>query len=204
MDIGMSTEFKVKLTSKNDETVYSQKLLNPRHLKENLIVELTLMHKYEIITVLPFSKYVSLIFAQREPNRKLHLLVDLRKVNRLIAKNYTNNDHSFEVLSNAAQYLAGKSFFCMIDCCHCLQLADQRSLQKLAFEFVKACKGLAQGLRRFVSAFSRFCVSPSTCTQLPKLTKVLITWARLGLQPMMLRTLLGRFGQSSSAFAKQD
>ena len=56
MDIGMNTEFKVKLTPKDDKAVYSQSLPMPIHLKEDLIVELALMHKYVIITVLPFSK----------------------------------------------------------------------------------------------------------------------------------------------------
>ena len=56
MDIGMNTEFKVNLTPKDDKPVYSQRVPMPIHLKEDLIVELALMHKYEIITVLPFSK----------------------------------------------------------------------------------------------------------------------------------------------------
>ena len=45
MDIGMNTEFKVKLTPKDDKAVYSQSLPMPIHLKEDLIVELALMHK---------------------------------------------------------------------------------------------------------------------------------------------------------------
>ena len=51
----MNTEFKVELTPKDDKAVYSQSLPNPTHLKEDLIVDLALMHKYGIITVLPFS-----------------------------------------------------------------------------------------------------------------------------------------------------
>ena len=70
MDIGMNTELKVKLTPKDDKAVYSQSLPMPNHLKEVLIVELALMHNYGIVTVLPFSKYASPIFAQRKPNRK--------------------------------------------------------------------------------------------------------------------------------------
>ena len=66
-DIGMNTEFKVTLTPKDDTAVYSQSLPMPIHLKEDLIVELALMHKYGIITVLPFSKYASPIIAQRKP-----------------------------------------------------------------------------------------------------------------------------------------
>ena len=66
MDIRKNTEFKVKLTPKDDKAVYSQNLPMPIHLKEDLIAELTLMHKYGIITVLPFSKYASPIFKQRK------------------------------------------------------------------------------------------------------------------------------------------
>ena len=112
MNIGMNTEFKVKLTAKDDKAVYSQNLPMRIHLKEDLIVELALMHKYAIITLLPFSKYASPIFAQRKPNGKLRLPVDLRKINTLIADDHTNNNHLVSNLSDAAQHLAWKSFFC--------------------------------------------------------------------------------------------
>ena len=162
MDIGMNTEFKVKITPKDDKAVYSQSLPLPIHLTEDLIVELALMHKYGIITVLPFSKYASPIFAQRKPNGKLRLLVDLRKINSLIADDCRNNNHPVRTLSDAAQHLAGKSLFCKLDCSqayHCLQMADQRSVEMLAFNFASrtfAYKRLAQGFSRSVTAFSSF------------------------------------------------
>ena len=162
MDVGMNTEFKVKLTPKDDKAVYSQSLPMPIHLKEDLIVELALMHKYGIITVLPFSKYASSTFAQRKPNGTLRLLVDLRKINTLIADDYTNNNHPVSTLSDAAQLLAEKSLFCKLVCSqayHCLQMADQRSVEMLAFNFACrtfAYRRLAQGLSRSVSAFSSF------------------------------------------------
>ena len=162
MDIGMNAEFKVRLTPKDDKAVYSQSLPMPIHTKEDLIVQLALMHKYGIITVLPFSKYASPVFAQRKPNGKLRLLVDLRKINTLISDDYTNNNHPVSTLSDAAQHLAGKSLFCKLDCSqayHCLQMADQRSVEMLAFNFASrtfAYKRLAQGLSRSVSAFSSF------------------------------------------------
>ena len=162
MDIGMNTEFKVKLTLKDDKAVYSQSLPMPIHLEENLIVELAPMHKYGIITVLPFSKYASPIIAQRKPNGKLRLLAGLRKINSLIAADYTNNNHPVSTLSDAAQHLAGKSLFCKLDCSqayHCLQMADQRSVEMLAFNFAStifAYERLVQGLSRSVSAFSSF------------------------------------------------
>ena len=160
MDIGMRTEFKVRLTPKDEKAVYSQSLPMPIHLKEDLIVELALMHKYVIITVLPFSKHASPIFAQRKPNGKLRLLVDLRKINTLIADDYTNNNHPVSTLSDAAQHLAEKSLFCKLNCSqayHCLQMADQRSVEMLAFNFASrtfAYKRLPQCLSRSVSAFS--------------------------------------------------
>ena len=125
MDIGMNTEFKVKLTPKDDKAVYSQSLPMLIHLTGDLLVKLALMHKYAIITVLPFSKYASPIFAQRKPNGKLRLLVYLRKINSLIADDYTKNNHPVSTLSDAAQHLAGKSLFCKLDCSqayHCLQM----------------------------------------------------------------------------------
>ena len=82
------------------------------HLKKDLIVELALLSKYGIITVLPFSKYASPIFAQRNPNGKFCLLVDTKKINTLAADDYTNNIQPVSTLSDAAQHLAGKSLFC--------------------------------------------------------------------------------------------
>ena len=162
MDNGMNTEFKVKLTPKDDKAVYSQILPMPIHPKEDLIVELALMHKYGVITVLPFSKYASPIFAHRKPNGKLRLFVDLRKINTLIADDYTNNNHPVSTLSDAAQHMAEKSLFCKLDCSqayHCLQMADQCSVEMLAFNFASrtfAYRRLAQGLSRSLSAFSSF------------------------------------------------
>ena len=162
LEIGMNTQFKVSLTPKDDKPVYTQSLQVPINLKEDLTVELALMHKYGIITTLPFSKYASPIFAQRKPNGKLRLLVDLRKINALIADDYINNNHPVSTLSDAAQHLAGKKLFCKLDCSqayHCLQMADQRSVELLAFNFASrtfAYRRLAQGLSRALSAFSSF------------------------------------------------
>ena len=71
------------------------------YLKEDLTVELALMHRYGIITTLPFSNYASPIFAQRKPNGKLRLLVDLRKINALMFDDYINNNHPVSTLSDA-------------------------------------------------------------------------------------------------------
>ena len=56
-NIGINEEeFTVKLTPKDDSPAYGQILPTPVILKEDLLVELTVLHKYGIITTLPFSK----------------------------------------------------------------------------------------------------------------------------------------------------
>ena len=58
--------------------------------------------------------------------------------------------------------MAGKKFFCKLDCSlayHCLQMADQRSIEMLAFNFASrtfAYRRLAQGLSRALSKFFSF------------------------------------------------
>ena len=88
--------------------------------------------------------------------------MDHRKINTLIADDYTNNNHPVSTLSDAAQHLAGKSLFSKLDCSqtyHCLQIVDQRSVEMLALNFASRTftyKRLAKGLSRSVSAFSSF------------------------------------------------
>ena len=150
-DIGTNREFKVKLTPNYDRPAYNQSLPTPINLKDDITVDLALLHKYGIITTLPFSKYASPIFAQRKPNQ-LRLLVDLRKINTLISEDYVNNNHPVSTLSDAAQHMAGKNLFCKLDCSqayHCVQMADYQSIQMLAFNFASrtfAYRRLAQGL----------------------------------------------------------
>ena len=161
-DIGMNEEFTVKLTPKDNSPAYSQSLPIPVKIKEDILVELASLHKYGIITTLPFSKVASPIFAQNKPNGKLRLLVDIRKINNLVSDDYINNNLPVSTLTDAAQHMAGKKFFCKLDCSqayHCLQMADQRSIEMLAFNFASrtfAYRRLAQGLSRALSAFSSF------------------------------------------------
>ena len=161
-DIGTNTDFKVQLRQLDNRPVCSQNLAAPINIRNDILVELALLHKYGIITTLLFSKYASPIFAQRKPNWKLRFLVDLRKINTPIADDYINNNHPVSTLTDAAQHMAGKKLFCKLDCYqayHCLQLADQQSIELLAFNFASrtfAYRRLAQGLSRSLSAFSRF------------------------------------------------
>ena len=207
MAIGMTTEFKVKQTPKDNNAVCSQNLPMPIHLKEDLLVELALMHDYGIITVLPISEYASPIFAQRKLNGKLRVLLGLRKINSLIADECTNNIHPVSTLSKTAQHLAGESIFCKLDCSgayHCLQMANQRSLEMPALLLASKSfwKQLHKALADLCLLFQVSCLS--TWTQSSKLFNVLSTWTTLESEPIMLRISPGTFGQPSSAFAKQD
>ena len=86
----------------------------------------------------------------------------MRKINNLISDDYINNNHPVSTLVDAAQHLAGKKLFCKLDCSqayHCLPMADQRSIEMLAFNFASrtfAYRRLAHGLSRALSAFSSF------------------------------------------------
>ena len=161
-DIGVNTEFKVQPTSFDNRPAYNQSPPAPINFKDNILVELALLHKCGIIMTLPFSIYAHPIFAQRKPNGKLRLLVDLRKINTLIADDYINNNHLISTLTDAAQHVAGKNSFCKLDCSqayHCLQMADQQSIELLAFNFASrtfAYRRLAEGHSRSLSALSSF------------------------------------------------
>ena len=100
LDIGINTEFKIKLTPKHDEPVYAQSLPTPKNLKDDLLVELALMQEYGIITKLPYSNYSSPIFAQRKPNGKLRTLVDVRRINHLLKNDYNQHNHPVTCLKS--------------------------------------------------------------------------------------------------------
>ena len=101
------------------------------NLKEDFIVELAMLHKYGIITTLPFSKYASPIFAQKKPNGKLRLLVDLRKINNLISDDYKNNNHPVRTLVDAAPSYGRQKIFWQEMVCHCHT--------NLPHQFVRIC-----------------------------------------------------------------
>ena len=60
------------------------------HLRDEILVELALMQYYGIVTLLPNSKYSSLIFAQRKSSGKLRIPIDLRRENHLLRIDYSN------------------------------------------------------------------------------------------------------------------
>ena len=149
---------KVKRTPKNVSSAYSQSLSAPINMKDDILVELAMLHKNGIITTSPFSKYASPIFVQKKPNGKLRLLVDLKKINNLISDDYINNNQPISTIVDAAQHMAGKKLLCKLDCSqayHCLQMADQRSIKMFAFNFVTrifAYRRLAHDLSRALSS----------------------------------------------------
>ena len=161
LDIGISTEFKTKLTPKHDEPVYAQSLPTPTNLEDDLLVELALMmQEYGIITTLPYIKYSSPIFAQRKPIGKLRTLVDIRRINNFLKNDYNQHNNPVTTMADAAHQMAGKRYFCKLDSSqayHCLQIADEQSVQLLAFNFgsrMFAYLRLAQGLNRSLSTFN--------------------------------------------------
>ena len=157
-DIGINAEFKVQLTPLDNRPAYSQSLLAPTNLKDDiLVVDLALLHKYGIITTLPLSKYASPIFAQRKPMENYAFWLTPAKLTHL-----SQMITSTSTLTDAAQHMAGKNLFCKLDCSqayHCLQMADQQSIELLAFNFASrtfAYRRLVQGLSRSLSAFLSF------------------------------------------------
>ena len=115
-DIGMNEEFKVKLTPKDDSPGYSQSLPASTNLKEDIPVELAMVYNYCIITTLPYSNFASPVFAQKNPNGKLRLLIDLKKNNNLKLDDYIDNNHPVSNMFDDAQHMAGKKLFSKVDC----------------------------------------------------------------------------------------
>ena len=82
------------------------------------------------------------------------VLVDLREKNTRIAYDYIGINQPVNTLTDASQHMAGKDLFCKLDCSqayHCLQMADQQSIELLAFNFASrtiAYRRMAQGLSR--------------------------------------------------------
>ena len=127
-----------------------------------MLVEIAQLHEYRIITTINFSKFACPIFAQRRPNGRLSLLVRFRKLITLLEDDYINNNRPVSKLPNAAQHMAGKNFFCILDCYqgyHGLQTVDQQWIELREFNFASssfAYRKMADGLSRSLSAFLSF------------------------------------------------
>ena len=86
-DIESNTEFKVQLTPMDDRPPHNQNFPTPILLRDDILLELALLHKHVNVTSIGFSKYASPISAQRKAKGKLGLLVDLQKLITLIVNN---------------------------------------------------------------------------------------------------------------------
>ena len=161
-DVGYNTDLKIELTPERSIPIYEQGPPTPAHLRTELQVELALMHYYGPITTLSQSRYSSPLFAQRKNSGRLRLLIDLRKVNHLMKNDFVNTNFPISNMNDAINYFAGKKLFTKLDCSqayHCVQMADDVSVQLLAFNFASrtyAYKCLAQGLNKSVTGFSSF------------------------------------------------
>ena len=151
-EVGYNTDLKKKLTPERSIPIYEQGPPTPVHLRNQLQVELALMHYYGLITTLSQSRDSSPLFAQRKNSGRLRLLIDLRKVNHLLNNDYVNTNFPISNMSDEINYFAGKKLFTKLDfsqAYHCVQMADDVSVQLLAFNFasrIYAYKCLAQGL----------------------------------------------------------
>ena len=85
---GFNTEFKVKLTPQYQQPAFSQSLLTPTTLMDDLLFDFALTEERGIITTVPFSKYSSPIFVEHKPNGKLRILFNLRLINHIIKHYY--------------------------------------------------------------------------------------------------------------------
>ena len=134
----------------------------PIHLRDESLVELALLQYFNIITTLLHSKYSSPIFVHRKLSGKLRILIDLRRVNHLLRHDYLNSNFRISNMTDATNHFAGKNLFCKLDCSqayHCVQMADDLSVQLLAFNFASRTfvyNCLAQGLNKSVTGFRSF------------------------------------------------
>ena len=69
LDNGINKDFKIELTSIDENPAYKKRLHTPINLKEDITVDSALLHEYGIITTPPFTKYASPDFAQIKSKR---------------------------------------------------------------------------------------------------------------------------------------
>ena len=127
LDIGKNDDFKVKLTPEHGDPMYTQRPPTAIHYRDEVLAELALLQYWEVITMSPYSKYSSPLFAEGKPSGKLRLLVDLRKVDHLIRHDYINHNYPIATLADVSSHFAGKKFFVMFDCSqayHVSQIAE--------------------------------------------------------------------------------
>ena len=181
----------MKLTPRDDESVYNQKLPMPIYLKEDLILERALMHKHRIIIVLPFPKYASYIFTKEETSGEQRPTVDLRKINTLFADDHTETNDLVSVFADAAEHLAGNFFsgslivFRLITICSGQTNSQWKCLQSFFLAELPPTKDLHKVSADLCLLFHVSCAS--TWIQFSKLANVFKMWMIMELHPTRLR-----------------
>ena len=110
-DVGYNFDLKIKLTPEHQRPLYTQGPPTPIQLRNELTVELALMHYFGLITTLSHSKYSSPLFAHRKPSGKLRMLIDHRRINHSIKIDYINSNFPISNMIDASNHFAGKSLF---------------------------------------------------------------------------------------------
>ena len=191
-DIGMNTDFKVKLTPNKVKAVYSQSTSMLIHSKEDLIVELAFTHKAQVWD--PYSSTLLIVreppFAQKKNQRKIKSFCGPHEKYISNCRKSIKNFHPVSSLSDAAQHMAEKPLFCKLGCSqayHCLQIRTNSQLIYLGSILLaepQPTKELSKVSADLCVLLQASCVT--TWTQLTKLTKVLSTCTILELQPTLL------------------
>ena len=209
MDIGMNTEFKVKLTPKDVEAIYSRSMPMPIQLNEDLIVDLALMHKYGVTTLLPFSPSRQVPYFHRgSPTGNYVFLwiseksaVWLRMpipVTTIQLAPYQTQQNTWQESLFSASLTAPK----LITAWRWWTSGRWKSSHSIWPADLWPTKDLLKVSADLCLPFQ--VSSASTWTELSELTNKPNRCMTLELQSIMLRILPGTIGQSSSAFANQD
>ena len=178
-DVTYNTDFKIKLTPENPLPVYVQGPPASIHLNDEILVEMAILQFFNIITTMSHSIYSSPILVHRKSSTKLCILVVLRRVNHLLLHGFSNCNWPISNMTDAINHFFDESLFCQLDfsqAYHCFQMADDISVQLLAFNFASrtfAHNCLAQGLNKSVTGFSSFvkqyrdsCLAAKVCTKI--------------------------------------
>ena len=116
----------VNLNPKLHDSIYTQP--TTAKLKNENPFEVVLQKYCGVIFTLPFRNYSSLIFVRRKPIDKVSILIELWQINHIDNQDYIEHNHPATAVADAAQHLAGKKYFCKLDCSqayHCLQMRNR-------------------------------------------------------------------------------
>ena len=83
-DVGYNSDLKIKLTPEHQRPLHTQGPPTLIQLRNELTVELALMHYFGLIKTLSHSKYSSQLFAYRKPSGKMRMLIHLQRINHSI------------------------------------------------------------------------------------------------------------------------